>query len=253
MARFTGKTVLVTGGAGGLGLAIAGAFAGEGAAIVLLDRDGARLADAVGALQGKGARASAITADLSVEGDLIAAARTFCESHDRLDVLVNNAGLAYGEVATGFFGLGMAKWQNFLTVNTVAPLLLAEHLRSPLAAARGVIVNQSSMASQMPATAYGITKSALNAVTFALANQLAPDGIRCVGIAPGLMETEASMGALGDEAMGRLTAMQLAPARRGLPADIANACLFVASDEGGFINNTVLPVDGGNRMRGYKN
>ena len=252
MARFDGKTVLVTGGAGGLGLTIASAFAAEGAELVLLDVDSDRLAGAVESLEAKGAAASAIAADLSDEGAIRSAAEKFCAAHGVLDVLVNNAGLAYGEVATGFFGLGMAKWQHFLAVNTIAPLLLAEHLRDPLAKARGVIINQSSMASQLPGTAYGVTKSALNAVTFALASQLGAAGIRCVGIAPGLMETEASATALGDETMARLTAMQLTPARRGLPDDIAHACLFVASEEGSFINNVLLPVDGGNRMRGFR-
>lgn len=252
MARFTGKTVLVTGGAGGLGLAIGETFAKDGASVVLVDIDGERLADTVTVQQAKGHAVSGIAADLSDETAIAALAAEFGEQHDRLDVLVNNAGLAYGEIARGFFGLGLAKWQRFLTINTIAPLLLAEALREPLAKAKGLIVNQSSMASYVPATAYGITKSALNAVTFALANQLAGEGVRCVAIAPGMMETEASADALGEEQMEGLTGMQLAPHRRGSPQDIANMCAFVASDEGSFVNNQALSVDAGNRMRGFR-
>ena len=252
MARFAGRTVLVTGGAGGLGLAIGETFAADGAEVVLVDRDEARLADAVAALVAGGHAVSGLAADLSDETAIAALAARFMESHDRLDVLVNNAGLAYGEIAHGFFGLGLAKWQRFLTINTIAPLLLAEALRDPLAKAGGLIINQSSMASYVPGTAYGITKAALNAVTFGLASQLGGQGIRCVAIAPGMMETEASAAALGEEQIAGLTAMQLAPARRGSPRDIATLCAFLASDEGGFINNEVISVDAGSRIRGFR-
>ncbi|MBH0114633.1 SDR family oxidoreductase [Novosphingobium sp. YJ-S2-02] len=252
MARFEDSTVMVTGAAGGLGLAIATAFAVEGAHVVLVDRDAGRLEEAAQALRAQGATCEAHPADLGDEAAIVQLCAAFCDAHERLDVLVNNAGLAYGEVANGFFGLGLAKWQHFLAINAIAPLLLAEHLRAPLARAGGLIVNQSSMASHVPGTAYGVTKATLNAMTFGLASQLAGDGIRCVAIAPGLMETQASLGALGEDTMRGLTEMQLAPARRGTPEDIANACLFLASKEGSFINNTVLPVDAGNRLRGYR-
>ena len=249
MADFAGKTVLVTGGAGGLGRAIGEAFLERGAEVVLADIDGERLAATCAEL-GKGA--SAIAVDLADEASIHALAKTFAETRERLDVLVNNAGLAYGAVATELFGLGMADWQRYLTVNTVAPLLLAEALRAPLAKAAGLIVNQSSMASYVPGTAYGVTKAALNAVTFGLAMQLGAEGIRCVAIAPGMMETEASREALGTEMIQGLAAMQLAPSRQGTPRDIANLCLFLASEEGSFINNEVISVDGGHRMRGFR-
>ncbi len=249
--RFSGKTVLVTGSAGGLGRAIAESFAGEGAALVLVDIDAARLDATRDEMAAAGHQVMAIAADLSDEAAIARIATEFARQHDSLDVLVNNAGLAYGEVSTGFFGLGLDKWQLYFTVNTIAPLLLAEALRAPLAAAKGLIINQSSMASYVPGTAYGITKSALNAVTFALASQLAGDGIRCAAVAPGMMETEANIAALGKEQIAGLTSMQLAPARSGGATDIANACLFLASEEGSFVNNTVLNVDAGHRMRGF--
>lgn len=249
MADFAGKTVLVTGGAGGLGREIAEAFLRGGAFVVLADIDAERLARTCDDL-GKGA--SSITVDLADEASIHALAKTFTETHGQLDVLVNNAGLAYGDVATELFGIGMADWQRYLTVNTIAPLLLAEALRGPLAKASGIVINQSSMASYVPGTAYGVTKAALNAVTFGLAMQLGAEGIRCVAIAPGMMETDASREALGTDMIRGLAAMQLAPARQGTPRDIANLCLFLASNEGSFINNEVISVDGGHRMRGFR-
>lgn len=252
MGGFTGKNVLVTGGAGGLGRAIGEAFAAEGAALVLVDIDGERLAATCKDLADQGHAVTAITADLSDEAAIRSVGAKLAEAHDRLDVLVNNAALAYGEIAHGFLGLGMEKWQRFFTINTIAPLLLAEAVKPQLAAAKGLIVNQCSMAAYVPGTAYGVTKAALAAMNFAMASHFAADEVRVVGIAPGLMATEANQQSLPPETHERLRAMQLAPKRGGTPQDIANACVFAASEEGSFLNNTILNVDGGHQMRGWR-
>lgn len=250
--KFAGKTVLVTGAANGLGKEIAMAFAEQGARLFLVDIDGQNLNAASSFFADHGHDCGATTADLSDECAIADVARQYAASHDGLDVLVNNAGLAYGEIAHGFLGLGMEKWASYFALNTIAPLLLAEALRPQLAAAKGIIINQSSMASHIPATAYGVTKAALNAMTYGMAAQFADDEIRCVGIAPGLMATEASEGNLAEEAKQRLRVMQMAPKRHGVARDIANMALFLASEEGSFINNQIISVDGGNRMRGWR-
>ena len=159
--------------------------------------------------------------------------------------------MLHQKIARGFFGLGMAKWQHFLAVNALGPLLLAEALRPALAKAKGLVINKSSMASYNPATAYGITKAALNVFTHAMAMQLGADEIRVVGIAPGQMQTEASREGVDDDIWQRLKAMQSVK-RQGTAADIANLGLFLASDEGSFINNQVVLCDGGNQMRGFR-
>jgi 3-oxoacyl-[acyl-carrier protein] reductase len=171
--------------------------------------------------------------------------------HAKLDVLINNAGLHLGEIARGFFGLGQAKWQHFFAVNTIGPLLLAEALRPALAKAKGLIINKSSMASYVPQTAYGITKASLNIFTHAMAAQFGVDEIRCVAIAPGLMETEAAKGGVETDNWERLKAMQSVK-RQGTAEDIANLGVFLASHEGSFINNQVILCDGGNQMRGFR-
>ena len=247
-----GKIVLVTGAANGLGREIATAFAEKGATLFLVDLAADQLGDVERSLRDKGIPVTAVTADLSTEQGIAECAESFASTHDQLDVLVNNAGFAYGEIATDFFGLGMEKWQKFLALNTVAPLLIAEALRPQLAAANGLVINQSSMASYVPGTCYGVTKAALNAVTFGMASQLGGDGIRCVALAPGLMETQANRDALNDETTARLIGMQASPKRPGKPRDIANMALFLASDEGSFVNNTVLSVDAGNQIRGWR-
>ncbi|MCJ8159678.1 SDR family NAD(P)-dependent oxidoreductase [Sphingomonas sp. LaA6.9] len=249
--RFSGKTVLVTGGAAGLGRAYALAFGREGAHLILADINEDGMAETRTLVEGVGGSAECHSVDMSSEADINALADKVLAAHDRLDVLINNAGLHLGEIARGFFGLGQAKWQYFFAVNTIGPMLLAEALKPALAKAGGLIINKSSMASYNPATAYGITKASLNVFTHAMALQFGSDGIRCVAIAPGLMETEAARGGVQDDNWERLKGMQMVK-RQGTAEDIANLGLFLASDEGSFINNEVILCDGGNQMRGFR-
>jgi len=247
--RFAGRTVLVTGGADGLGRAFALAFAREGADIVIID---IKPADESARLVGQlGVRCATFQADLAVEREIHACAAEIRRQFPVLDVLINNAGLAYGEISGGFAELSQQKWLHFLSVNTLAPLLLAQALRAPLKAAQGLIINQSSMASYMPATAYGITKAALNAMTFGMAHAFGADGIRVNAIAPGIMSTPASEGFLGAEHAQKIRDMQLIKGQ-GTAEDIANLGVFLASPEGRFINNDVISCDAGHRLRGYR-
>lgn len=249
--RFAGKTVLVTGGAAGLGRAYALKFGGEGAHLILADINAAGM-DAVKAeVEAVGGSAECHLCDMSDEAQINALGAAVATAHAKLDVLINNAGLHLGEIARGFFGLGQAKWQHYFAVNTIGPLLLAEALRPALAKAKGLIINKSSMASYQPQTAYGITKASLNIFTHAMAAQFAADEIRCVAIAPGLMETEAAKGGVEDANWERLRGMQQVK-RQGTAEDIANLGLFLASEKGSFINNQVILCDGGNAMRGFR-
>jgi 3-oxoacyl-[acyl-carrier protein] reductase len=249
--RFAGKTVLVTGAADGLGRAYALAFAREGADQIIVDIEPKGLAESTRQIEALGVQCASFRVDLSVESEIHQCAAEVCRRWPRLDVLINNAGLAYGEISTGFAELSQAKWLKFLSINTLAPLLLAQALRVPLAAAQGLIINQSSMASYVPATAYGITKSALNAMTFGMAYQFGADGIRVNGIAPGIMSTPASDQSLSPEQKARVQGMQLIKGQ-GTAEDIAQLGVFLASTEGRFINNDVISCDAGNRMRGYR-
>lgn len=249
--RFSGKTVLITGSAGGLGRAYALAFGREGAHLILADLNEAGLAESKRMVEEVGGSASTHRLDVAVEAEIEAFGAEILAKHERLDVLINNAGLHAGEIARGFFGLGQAKWQHFFAVNTIGPMLLAEALRPALAKAKGLIINKSSMASYNPATAYGITKASLNVFTHAMAMQFGADEIRCVGIAPGLMQTEAARDGVADDNWERLKGMQSVK-RQGTAEDIANLGVFLASAEGSFVNNQVILCDGGNQMRGFR-
>jgi 3-oxoacyl-[acyl-carrier protein] reductase len=248
---FAGKTVLVTGGAAGLGRAYALRFGGEGAHLILADINAAGMGETKAMVEGVGGTAECHVCDMSDEAQIAAMGAAVLGTHDRLDILINNAGLHMGEIARGFFGLGQAKWQHFFAVNTIGPLLLAEAVRPALAKAKGLIINKSSMASYQPQTAYGITKAALNVFTHAMANQFGGDEIRCVAIAPGLMETPAAQEGVDTANWEKLKSMQ-AVKRQGTAEDIANLGYFLASDEGSFINNQVILCDGGHQLRGFR-
>jgi 3-oxoacyl-[acyl-carrier protein] reductase len=249
--RFADRLVLVTGAAGGMGRAFAQAFADEGARLVLTDLEAQGLAETASLLRGKGTECSTYGVNLAVESEIQQFAKHISGTSSQLHVLINNAGLAYGEVAHGFEKLSQEKWLHFFNVNTVAPLILAQALRPLIASARGVVLNVSSMASCVPGTAYGVTKAALNAMTYGMAQAFGSDGIRVNAIAPGLMETPASRANLPSDKYNLIQGQQ-ALKLHGTADDIAALGVFLASDDARFISCEIVHCDAGNRMRGWR-
>jgi 3-oxoacyl-[acyl-carrier protein] reductase len=249
--RFEGRRVVITGAAGGMGLALAQGFAREGAELILLDIAEAGMAETAEAARAIGAKVSTWRIDLSSEREIEEVAAQICKAHPKIEALINNAGLAYGEIARGFMDLSQEKWLKFLAINTLAPLLLAKALKPSLVAGRGNIINQSSMASNAPGTAYGITKAALNAMTFGMAHAFGADGIRVNAIEPGIMETPASKESLPAEHYAQIQGMQILKLH-GTAEDIANLALFLASDDARFITCEIVSCDAGSRLRGWR-
>jgi 3-oxoacyl-[acyl-carrier protein] reductase len=249
--RFADKRVVITGAAGGMGLAFAQRFASEGAQLILTDVDAVGLAKAAATLREKGAQCSTHHLDLCVESEIKQFAAQVCAEHVQLDVLINNAGMAYGEIAHGFADLSQEKWLRFFNINTISPLILANALRPTLAKGPGVILNITSMASYMPGTAYGITKAALNAMTYGMAGSFAAEGIRVNAIAPGVMETPASIASLPPGTFERVQGQQMLKLH-GTADDIAALAAFLASDDARFIDCEVITCDAGNRLRGWR-
>lgn len=252
MNRYKDKLVLITGAAGGMGQAFAQRFSNEGARLILTDVNEAGLEKVAAPLREKGVECFIHTFDLSSETEIKQFAADVQAKHGALDILINNAGLAYGEVAHGFAELTQEKWLRFFNINTISPLILAQALRPVLVKTTGVIINITSMASYTPGTAYGITKAALNAMTFGMANEFGKDGIRVTAIAPGLMETPASRTSLPEGYFERLQGQQALPKLAGTADDIAALAAFLASEDARFITSETVICDAGNRLRGWQ-
>jgi NAD(P)-dependent dehydrogenase (short-subunit alcohol dehydrogenase family) len=233
------KTVLVTGGTSGIGEAIARAYAAEGADVVITGRSeerGRRIADS---LTKDGARARFIGADLEDIDDV----RRLADEVDRVDVLVNNAGVfPFGPTAE----TDSEAFDSAFAVNVKAPFFLTGAFAPRMAAhGGGAIVNVSTMVASFgfPGMAlYGSTKAALELLTKTWAAEYGSAGVRVNAVAPGPTRTP------GTEPMGEgldQIASTLPLGRPAAPQEIANAALFLGSDEASYINGAVVAVDGG--------
>lgn len=241
----------------GNGRATAITFAREGASVLLVDRVLARAEETRAMIEAGGGTSSAFEADITREGDCRALVEACVERYGRIDVLHNNAGIGAGDA--GVSGIELDNFERIYRVNLHGALLASKHaLPHMRAQGGGVITNVSSLASIAGATnmvAYKTSKAALNALTQTLALANARYGIRANAILPGFINTP--MAIEGISAARGIPREELVAQRdRAVPMghmgtawDVANAALFLASDEARFITGVLLPVDGGQSVR----
>ena len=251
--RLAGRKAVITGGAGGIGQAIARLFLAEGAQVVLVDRDEASLQAAARAIGAAGGPQdlSTLTLDLADASQLQSIDAHLASEDDRLDILVNNAAVReYHRLADA----DAASWERILSVNLVGTQLLTAHLLPRLRrSGRGAVVNVSSafgIVGRAGMGQYDATKAALVAATRVLAIEEAAQGVRVNAVCPGSVLTGFTLGRAAargmSEAQLRERGFVPAPiARWGEPEEIAAPVLWLASDEASFITGAVLPVDGG--------
>ena len=241
--RFKGKVAAVTGAGAGIGRAIAEAFAGAGAAILIADVKGA--AAAAAAIESAGGRAIGITADVSVAGDCERIVAETVRTFGRIDVMVNNAGIA---ILRPFLDVPLDEFERVLRVNLLGAFMCGQHAarRMVTQGGGGRIVNIASISGLRAGTnrtTYGTSKAALIQLTRQMALDLARHRITANAIAPGPVETDLVRAHSPEQ---RATYVRMVPLKRyGTPGEIAAAALFLASDDAAYITGHVLDVDGG--------
>jgi NAD(P)-dependent dehydrogenase (short-subunit alcohol dehydrogenase family) len=240
--RLKGKSALITGAAGGIGAEIARRFGEEGAAVFIADTnraEGEKTAAAIGAVF--------LFLDVTLEESWKATLSAVIERAGRLDVLVNNAGI---NVRKNIEEMPVESFDAMMAVNVRGPFLGIKHVLPIMrAAGGGAILNMSSVCGlighRYTNEAYTTTKGALTLLTKSVAVRYAKDNIRCNSLHPSTVETAFVQAMLKDperraERFGEVPLGRLASA-----ADVANAAVYLASDEASFINGVAFPVDGG--------
>jgi len=246
--RFTGKTVLITGGGSGIGRATALAFASEGAAVAVAGRRREPLDQTVRLIKDPGGRASAVTADVSSPTDAARLVAATADRHGGLHIAFNNAGIIE---AGPLADMAQAAWDRQVAVNLTGVFLAMKHeITHMRASGGGVIINTASNLGahmRLPFLgAYAATKAAVSALTRAAAREYIADGIRINAISPGPIDTPMSLrpGETDADRDKRL-AGALPAGRAGTVAEAAAAVLWLASPEAGFTVGHDLVIDGG--------
>jgi 2,3-dihydro-2,3-dihydroxybenzoate dehydrogenase len=258
---FTGKVVAVTGAASGIGRATALGFSRQGARVVLIDRYPGGLADTASAIRTGGAETREIELDVSDQAQVTTAIAQVMQTWDRLDVLVNSAGINQaGDTSSGpLMQISEDDWDRIMQVNLLGTVYCAQAAAHHMMHQRsGRIVNIASIAGAVPRIhngAYSVSKAGVRMFTKCLALELAPYGVTVNAIAPGPTDTpmlRRGAGGLEDPQRGeRMLAgnadifrLGVPLGKLGQPEDVASAILYLASDEAHHLTGVILNVDG---------
>jgi NAD(P)-dependent dehydrogenase (short-subunit alcohol dehydrogenase family) len=247
MARFTGKSVVVTGAAQGIGLAIVASFLDEGASVVALDSHADRLTSAVSSL---GPRCVPFPGDVSVRDDCARAVRLCVSQFGRIDVMCAHAGIAE---PLALLDMTDDHWRRHLAVNVDGTMhCVVEAARAMTADGRGgAIVCTSSINAwfvEETHAVYNVTKAAVWALVRSAAIDLAARGIRVNGVAPGVVDTPLAELVVHNAELAPRYLKTIPLGRFAQPADVANCVLFLASDEAGYVTGHTIVIDGGQTL-----
>ena len=259
--RLAGKVAVVTGGASGIGRQCALTFAREGAKVVIGDVDETRGQEVVAEIEALGTDGSFQRADTSVEAECDALMDAAVQRHGKLDVLLAAAGISHalyvsgsearevrGEAA-GVLGKPTEYWEKVLNVNLTGVMMCDRAAaRRMIDNGGGSIINIASGAAKIPiagAAEYCVSKAGVWMLTKVLALEIARHGVRVNAIGPGFIETPMTASMRADEQRRQALINSIPLHRLGQPDDIANAALFLASDESSYFTGEILFPDGG--------
>jgi NAD(P)-dependent dehydrogenase (short-subunit alcohol dehydrogenase family) len=267
--RLEGRVAVVTGGANGIGRACCVRFAEEGADVVVADL--LDTAETVALIKEQGREALSVQLDATSQPDNEAMVQAAIERFGRIDALVTAAGIShadyrsgdldrdreriaealthFGQPGAGITSLDPAQWQRVLDVNLTGTMLACKASAPQMIAQKsGAIITIASIAAKRPEAgpgAYSVSKAAVWMLTKWLAMDLAGAGVRVNAIGPGYIDTNMTKGLFENKMIRNMVVMQVPMQRFGRPEDVANAALFLASDESSYMTGEILHPDGG--------
>ena len=251
MKRFSSKVAIVTGGGSGIGKEVAQRLVAEGASVLIAGRDAAKLEMAAAQIDPSGARVRTLAGDIANPATAKALVELATAAFGGVDILINNAGVFSPKP---FLEVDEQEYDQFINIILKGKFFMAQAAaKAMLLRGGGAIVQTGSLwalqaIGATPSAAYSAANAGVHALTRNLAIELASSGIRINTVAPAVVETPVYNTFMSDEQVKQVlpTFNAFHPlGRNGRPGDVAEAILFMASQEASWITGTVLPVDGG--------
>ena len=241
--RLKDKSVIITGGGSGIGLACTQLFCNEGAQVAIIGRRKKLLESTAKDI---GTQILPVAGDLTKNNDLDRLVSTTLNKFGKIDVVINNSGLFTG---SPIHETKDEDWDAIMNINMRCVFQLTKRVLPHMIERRaGVFIHMSSILGLIAVpgvAAYNVSKGALLQFNRSIAMEYGPMGIRSNAICPGLVKTEMTEELMRDEELMQEWNKDYPIGRFGVPEDIANACLYLASDESSFVTGIALPVDGG--------